>query len=525
MSHWLPPKLDAIPHLLREQDRWLLWTARGDGKKVPSAVAQPGHAIDATQPAHWSTFDRAATACVSHPRQSTGVGYALGANGGGVPVAGVDLDHCRNPHTGVVDPWALDVLRALDSYTEVSPSGTGVKVFVAGRLPEGSTQGKVYKLELYDRGRYFTVTGHHLPGTPHTVEPRDHQLQQLYRHAHSDDLRDRIKLFGLWIRERADKIDIVCPWAHEHSHADGPTDAGLLLTDGKVSGFKCFHASHANKKLPDVLRLLGIAEDQIPHLNIICAIDVPDEQREQLFGGRLVRGFFMPLVGPGEAGKGMFMADVIARLTTGRPFPGEATGREPQNVMMAVTEDSKGRVKSRLQVAEANLRNVHFVDGPMISRAGMLMPSRMMLDDDAGELLRRAKELQIRSIFLETVVEHFGDRSGKARYNTNAQVDVRRAFAPIAAVCQEGKLYGMGALHPRKSMDGGIEDSISGSAAFQHMGRGVNHVFKDPMDEDRNPCGCWPQQRSVISNSDPLRSASTSCRGTGSGTRRASAPR
>jgi primase-polymerase (primpol)-like protein len=51
--------------------------------------------------------------------------------------AGVDLDVCRNPTTGVLVPWAQSIVRAFDSYTEVSPSGTGVKILVRGK-PRGS---------------------------------------------------------------------------------------------------------------------------------------------------------------------------------------------------------------------------------------------------------------------------------------------------------------------------------------------------------------------------------------------------
>jgi len=68
------------------------------------------------------------------------------------PIVGVDLDDCRDPETGDVDDAAQDIIKRLDSYTEVSPSGTGYHVLITGELPEGrNRRGSV---ELYDTARF-----------------------------------------------------------------------------------------------------------------------------------------------------------------------------------------------------------------------------------------------------------------------------------------------------------------------------------------------------------------------------------
>lgn len=88
------------------------------------------------------------------------------------------MDHCRSWKTGEIKPWARQILTGLNSYTEVSPSGTGLHIYGQGRLP-----GKGHKcgpIELYDRERYFTVTGAHLPGTPTTIEDRQAVIERLY---------------------------------------------------------------------------------------------------------------------------------------------------------------------------------------------------------------------------------------------------------------------------------------------------------------------------------------------------------
>src|SRR5262249_59536187 len=85
---------------------------------------------------------------------------------------------CRDAQTGVIAPWAREIVAALDSYTEVSPSGTGLHSFVCGKLPLGGRRHG--RIEMYDRDRYFTVTGDHLEGTPAAIEERTTELAALH---------------------------------------------------------------------------------------------------------------------------------------------------------------------------------------------------------------------------------------------------------------------------------------------------------------------------------------------------------
>jgi hypothetical protein len=99
-------------------------------------------------------------------------------------LCGVDLDGCLNPETGEIEDWAREIIEELDSYTEVSPSGTGVHILVRGELLEG--RNRKGRFETYDRGRYFTVTGKHLSGTPKSIESRQEELQGVVRRVFGD---------------------------------------------------------------------------------------------------------------------------------------------------------------------------------------------------------------------------------------------------------------------------------------------------------------------------------------------------
>jgi primase-polymerase (primpol)-like protein len=82
-----------------------------------------------------------------------------------------------NPKTGKVKGWAKEIIEMMGSYTEVSPSGTGVKIIIKGTLPgNGIKKGNI---EIYDKGRYFTITGWHLEGTPKRILRRPKSLRAL----------------------------------------------------------------------------------------------------------------------------------------------------------------------------------------------------------------------------------------------------------------------------------------------------------------------------------------------------------
>jgi primase-polymerase (primpol)-like protein len=73
-------------------------------------------------------------------------------------IVGIDLDHCRDPKTGKIEPWAQDIIETVDSYTELSPSGTGIRIFVTANFR--SSINRKGGVEIYSTGRYLTVTGH-----------------------------------------------------------------------------------------------------------------------------------------------------------------------------------------------------------------------------------------------------------------------------------------------------------------------------------------------------------------------------
>jgi hypothetical protein len=168
------PNFSQIPRDLQKLNRWMLWRLedRGESKKptkVPYRV--DGSHARVSDPATWASFEEAYSGYNSDSN-TAGVGLVLGEIGDGRWLSGMDIDRCRDPGTGRVAQWALDFINRAETYTEVSPSGTGVKLVMWGRKPEhakcrtavNSETGKPDRegqseVELYDFGRYFALTG------------------------------------------------------------------------------------------------------------------------------------------------------------------------------------------------------------------------------------------------------------------------------------------------------------------------------------------------------------------------------
>src|SRR4051812_7535194 len=116
--------------------RFVLWRGEPgkDGKPIKKPKRLDGRAnASSTDDTTWNTLERCCAA-LPHAPAGTGLGVVLAAErdaaNGVLILVGVDLDGCRDPDTGDLKPWAFEIVRAIDSYTEVSPSGTGVKIYL-----------------------------------------------------------------------------------------------------------------------------------------------------------------------------------------------------------------------------------------------------------------------------------------------------------------------------------------------------------------------------------------------------------
>jgi putative DNA primase/helicase len=144
---------EGIPHEWKKRPQWVCWRYARHGEKWTKLPFNPrtGRKASSTNLMSWSRFETVFDAYADGGYD--GVGFVLSS---GDPYTGVDLDGCRDPETGELAAWASEIVRELDSYTELSPSGKGLHVMVRGKVPKAL---KLPHIEMYSMERYFTVTG------------------------------------------------------------------------------------------------------------------------------------------------------------------------------------------------------------------------------------------------------------------------------------------------------------------------------------------------------------------------------
>lgn len=173
---------DNIPAILKKRNQWVVWKqVQVPGRMKPTKVpfsARTGAEASSTDPETWSSFDDVVGYYRSHP-DTAGIGFVFNERD---PYCGIDLDECITD--GQVSPEAQALIDDLASYSEVSPSGNGVKIIIVGTKPEDAKcQSKKIKgmsrIEIYDHARFFTITGQIVPGTPNQVIQQQDKLTAL----------------------------------------------------------------------------------------------------------------------------------------------------------------------------------------------------------------------------------------------------------------------------------------------------------------------------------------------------------
>jgi hypothetical protein len=271
--------LDDLPEELRSGIRHVNWRYEGKPATKVLKIAGTLHNASSTNPRTWRTIEECLAAMERHPGRYAGVGRVIAKDD---PFVGVDLDDVRDPKTGKLSSRASEIVVGLDSYAEVSPSETGVKVWVRATLE------RAYKkpgVEVYPHCRYFTLTGWALPQTLSTVEERQEELEALIREefpvageateskprlpqrsyegtsGEPIDLTEFLVAGGVEVLAEindgtAFKVSrIVCPWSSAHSAGDTSGTRAGQYADGAL-WFRCEHAHCAHRGWTDLRDLV-----------------------------------------------------------------------------------------------------------------------------------------------------------------------------------------------------------------------------------------------------------------------------
>jgi hypothetical protein len=202
--------LPTVLHQFAPQELWVIWrwkkTKKGKWTKPLYQARAPKQNAKSNDPSTWAPFDAALTAYSSG--QADGIGLCLLNTNLGV----FDADDCRNSGNGALEPAAERLVKRANTYTEITPSGTGLRII-------GVCNGaKIHRkqvvpnangmsIESYRKAeRYITVTGDALPGTTSQLTDIDALMDDVV--AKLDAATKKAKAKPGQAKSRAKKLDL-----------------------------------------------------------------------------------------------------------------------------------------------------------------------------------------------------------------------------------------------------------------------------------------------------------------------------
>lgn len=518
-----PPATGApyalVPSELKASPQWVCWclgAARPEGKreKVPHDP-RTGAAAKVNDPATWATFEEAIAAA----HRYDGIGFVLTASS---PFVGVDLDGCRNPETSAIEARARAIVDRLASYTEASPSGTGVHVIVRGRLPAGRR--KRDGIEMYDRGRFFTVTGDHIAGTPMTIEARGEVLAALHAEVFGAAAANSLNPTTCGISpveprsltaEDSALIERACQaadgekfarlWRGEWQAGDeypSQSEADLALASLLVgligrdaSGVDAlFRHSGLMRPKWDELRgaqtygamtiekaigALGPPATSRPgpsqpsarrRLQTVRLADVAPRSVAWLWAGRIPRGKLTLVIGDPGTGKSSLTLDLIARITTGRPWPDGGPAPRGNALILSAEDGIADTIRPRIDRMGGDPGRISVVDETARG---------FDLGNDLGDLEAEIVAQDVSVVSIDPLSAYLG------KVDSFKDSEVRRLLAPLAAMAERTGVAIIGVFHLAKDTQRRAIYRALGSIAFAAAARAVFAVAIDPENDGR----------------------------------------
>lgn len=243
---------DKIPQELKDQQRWAPWKAvwndkRGKYDKIP--CYPNGMGISTAKPERWHSYETALQAYEGNPKHFAGIGYLMTGPHG---IVGIDLDHCV--HGNEIAPWAQELIESVATYTELSPSGTGLRMFTHGAIDVDWTNHET-GIEVYagHEPRFLTVTGSRLKVSVAEITQAPDVIAAISS-KYAPDRKAKATVVSLTIPEQLDDLSLP-----DLASLELPYKVRDFLSEGKDDGDRSglVHASGI------ALYTLGLTDDQV----------------------------------------------------------------------------------------------------------------------------------------------------------------------------------------------------------------------------------------------------------------------
>jgi putative DNA primase/helicase len=165
---------DSIPAELRCKMQWSCHRAKVPfDAKILNPARMKSAAASSTNEATWASYEQAVKTWQASQKWALpydGIGFMLNSD-----FVLADFDHCITE--GQVTHLAVARIKALDTYSELSYSGTGIHCIARASIPNAV---KRPDCELYHHSRFVVMTGKSLVGTPSEIQDCQAQIAALH---------------------------------------------------------------------------------------------------------------------------------------------------------------------------------------------------------------------------------------------------------------------------------------------------------------------------------------------------------
>jgi hypothetical protein len=496
--------ITGIPAELKQSARWVCWQLEDvtDGDKLRKNAKVPKNArtganAQHNQPETWSTFSEAHAAHENRidlkPDKNTvavhdrrGIGMVLGK-----PFFGKDLDQCIVD--GVMDPEVEAELAELNTYAEVSQSGTGVHVIGHGDAPkEGHRKDN---REIYSCNRYFVMTGNvigdyteirrftpaevkaefdKVKGGKQEFKPLSAKLAELMTRTDFPDLSQAVQsLLTALAYENCDpsfidaefrksKLFLETHWGQKFDRPD--------LHDSQIAKAIAWAGSHPRREESSTRSLIVIVDNEAE-----C------KALEYIWDPVLPKGKLIHFGGKSSEGKSPVTVDLLARNTSGSAWPDGTpnTWGKKHGILLNIEDSLEDTILPRYYLAGGAKGMLHYIRGIKVTKKDTAHEAMLAFDQDFGALAAYARTLAATPEGLGMIVVDPATNYCGAK-KMNAEEDMRSILTPLAQLAEELGIVVITVGHLNKSESKDPLQRMMGATAFSGVARGVHMFSKDP---------------------------------------------
>lgn len=494
----------AVPTGMRALPQWVVHHAKKPFHPVSGTSAR------VNDPSTWGTFEEAQAAL---PRYD-GAGFVFTENTG---LVFVDFDHVLSylqPGVVLAEGELRELLDAAarETYTEVSPSGTGVHAFYIGKLPEGVVHCREFgpmAIEVYDRVRYSTVTGVRYGNAPLAVHPfaierlvkfmgmheqtapeepepeRAEEIAEALTHLDPDmpypdwlrvgmalraGLGDGVgrALWVGWSRDGA-KWSPGEPEEKWRSFTGSGTGLGTIIWMAEQAGWQ--HGS-AGPRAEDIFSALpGPPPDGESPFELLRADEVSIEPIHWLWPGRIARGHVALIMGDPKAGKTLMVEALAALRSRGQPLPGDSGSTIGRRWVLLESEDDENDTTAPRLVANGAEMSMVTILKRATSRLLLTNPRHL------EHLEYKLQELGDVEALVISPLNNF--MPGSAKVDGNKDQDIRSVLMPLVKLAKRLNIAVIVIHHLNKNTGANVLYRALGSIGMVGVARTILMVARN----------------------------------------------